>query len=186
MALAIVGYFWVQSLPRRVMIFTLPASSRPCMRYPSNLISCSQSGPSGAFFTSAASCGLTQVGRDVRSTPRVIVARSDFGITNVYQSQPPPVGTEAPGRRDIKAPSTCGGVHRDGRGESDGGIVECIEKAKATTDQELIGDYIAEALGALQIDNTQDDASTCWGAQLSMRSRMTRSIQQVYSRSGQP
>jgi hypothetical protein len=26
-------------------------------------------------------------------------------------------------------------------------IAECIEKAKATTDQELISDYIAEALG---------------------------------------
>jgi hypothetical protein len=36
-------------------------------------------------------------------------------------------------------------------------IAECIEKAKATTDQELIGDYIAEALGVLQIDNTEDD-----------------------------
>jgi hypothetical protein len=37
-------------------------------------------------------------------------------------------------------------------------IAECIEKAKGTKDQELIGDYIAEALGALQIDNTEDDA----------------------------
>jgi hypothetical protein len=37
-------------------------------------------------------------------------------------------------------------------------IVECIEKAKATTDQELISDYITEALGVLQIDNTEDDA----------------------------
>jgi hypothetical protein len=37
-------------------------------------------------------------------------------------------------------------------------IAECIEKAKATTDQELIGDYIAEALGTLQIDNDEDDA----------------------------
>jgi hypothetical protein len=37
-------------------------------------------------------------------------------------------------------------------------IAECIEKAKATTDQELINDYIAEALGVLQIDNTEDDA----------------------------
>jgi hypothetical protein len=36
-------------------------------------------------------------------------------------------------------------------------IAECIEKAKATTDQELINDYIAEALGVLQIDNTEDD-----------------------------
>jgi hypothetical protein len=37
-------------------------------------------------------------------------------------------------------------------------IAECIEKAKGTTDQELIVDYITEALGALQIDNTEDDA----------------------------
>jgi hypothetical protein len=60
------GYFWVQSLPRRLMIFTLPASSRACMRYPSSLISCSQSGPSGAFFTSAASCGFNP-GRRISS-----------------------------------------------------------------------------------------------------------------------
>jgi hypothetical protein len=37
-------------------------------------------------------------------------------------------------------------------------IAECIEKAKATTDPELISDYITEALGVLQIDNTEDDA----------------------------
>ena len=29
---------------------------------------------------------------------------------------------------------------------------------KATTDPELISDYIAEALGVLQIDNTEEDA----------------------------
>jgi hypothetical protein len=37
-------------------------------------------------------------------------------------------------------------------------IAGCIEKAKATTDPELISDYITEALGVLQIDNTEDDA----------------------------
>jgi hypothetical protein len=37
-------------------------------------------------------------------------------------------------------------------------IGECIEKCKATTDQELISDYISEALGVLQIDNTEEDA----------------------------
>jgi hypothetical protein len=48
----------VQSLPRR-------GDFHPCrrraerMRYPSSLISCSHSGPAGAF-TSAASCGLTR------------------------------------------------------------------------------------------------------------------------------
>jgi hypothetical protein len=37
-------------------------------------------------------------------------------------------------------------------------IGECIEKCKATTDQELISDYISEALAVLQIDNTEEDA----------------------------
>jgi hypothetical protein len=37
-------------------------------------------------------------------------------------------------------------------------IAECIEKSKATDDQELISEYIAEALGTLQLDNTEDDA----------------------------
>jgi hypothetical protein len=37
-------------------------------------------------------------------------------------------------------------------------IAECIRRAKATTDQELISDYIGEALGILQTDNTEDDA----------------------------
>ncbi len=43
-------------------------------------------------------------------------------------------------------------------------IAECIEKAKATTDQELINDYFAEALGVLQIDNTEDDAFQMLGS----------------------
>jgi hypothetical protein len=37
-------------------------------------------------------------------------------------------------------------------------IAECIQKAKATTDPELISDYITKTLGVLQIDNTEDDA----------------------------
>ena len=37
-------------------------------------------------------------------------------------------------------------------------INECIEKAKATTDREQIGHILAETLGTLQIDNTEDDA----------------------------
>ena len=37
-------------------------------------------------------------------------------------------------------------------------IAERIEKSKATSDQELIVDYITEALGILQIDNTGEDA----------------------------
>ena len=43
-------------------------------------------------------------------------------------------------------------------------IARCIEKSKATTDQELIGDYIAEALGVLQIDNTEGDAFNMLGS----------------------
>jgi len=42
-------------------------------------------------------------------------------------------------------------------------IADCIEKSKATTDQELISDYIAEALGVLQIDNTEEDAFNMLG-----------------------
>src|SRR5438270_393868 len=37
-------------------------------------------------------------------------------------------------------------------------IAECIEKCKATTDREQIAHYVAEALGLLQIDNSEDDA----------------------------
>jgi ribulose kinase len=43
-------------------------------------------------------------------------------------------------------------------------IARCIEKSKATTDQELIEDYIAEALGVLQIDITEDDAFNMLGS----------------------
>jgi hypothetical protein len=42
-------------------------------------------------------------------------------------------------------------------------IADCIEKSKATADQDLIGDYIAEALGDLQIDNTEEDAFNMLG-----------------------
>ena len=43
-------------------------------------------------------------------------------------------------------------------------IADCIEKSKVTTDQELIGDYIAEALGDMQIDNTEEDAFNMLGS----------------------
>jgi hypothetical protein len=43
-------------------------------------------------------------------------------------------------------------------------IADCIEKSKATTDQELVGEYIAEALGVLQIDNTEEDAFVMLGS----------------------
>jgi hypothetical protein len=32
-------------------------------------------------------------------------------------------------------------------------VADCIEKSKVAGDPELIGDYVAEALGLLQIDN---------------------------------
>ena len=37
-------------------------------------------------------------------------------------------------------------------------IADCIEKSKATADPELIADYVSEALGILQIDNSEEDA----------------------------
>lgn len=37
-------------------------------------------------------------------------------------------------------------------------IEECIEKARATTDRDLIAHILAETLGVLQIDNTEEDA----------------------------
>ena len=43
-------------------------------------------------------------------------------------------------------------------------IAECIERSKATTDQELIGEYIAEALGVLQIDESEEDAFSMLGS----------------------
>ena len=43
-------------------------------------------------------------------------------------------------------------------------IAGCIEKSKATTDQELIEDYISEALWVLQIDNTEEDAFNMLGS----------------------
>lgn len=43
-------------------------------------------------------------------------------------------------------------------------IAECIEKSKATDDQELIADYVSEALGTLQIDNSEDDAFEMLGS----------------------
>jgi hypothetical protein len=92
MALSMPGYFSVQSLPRRVRICALPASSRACIRYPSNLISCSQSGPSGALSTRAASCGLIQAGGGAGLTLRrveimsVMFARADFVIATKYQN----------------------------------------------------------------------------------------------------
>jgi hypothetical protein len=63
-------------------------------------------------------------------------------------------------------------------------IADCIEKSKATTDQELIGDCVAEALGVLQIDNTEDDAFAMLGSAIADGSRMTKRIPLPCSRSG--
>jgi hypothetical protein len=70
----------------------MPPLRRACIRYPSNLVSCSQSGPSGAFSTSLANCGLIQAGGDASSTLRRVgtepkrVARDDFAIGTMYQN----------------------------------------------------------------------------------------------------
>src|SRR3954452_20510521 len=91
MFLAIDGYLEVQSLPRRVRMLTRPASRRACIRYPSSFISWSQSEPSGAAFTSAASSGLIQAGGDAGLSfrwERVVsegVARADLTISTMYQ-----------------------------------------------------------------------------------------------------
>jgi hypothetical protein len=42
-------------------------------------------------------------------------------------------------------------------------VADCIDKSKATADQELISDYIAEALGVLQTENTEEDAFNMLG-----------------------
>jgi hypothetical protein len=42
-------------------------------------------------------------------------------------------------------------------------IADCIEKSKVTTDQELIGEYVAEALGVLQADTSEEDAFSMLG-----------------------
>jgi hypothetical protein len=49
-------------------------------RVPPKVISCSQSGPSGAFSTSLASCGLIQAGGEVGSTFRRVAVVS-IGFT---------------------------------------------------------------------------------------------------------
>jgi hypothetical protein len=43
-------------------------------------------------------------------------------------------------------------------------IADCIDKAKATDDQEMIADYVSEALGVLQVDETEEDAFTMLGS----------------------
>jgi hypothetical protein len=53
---------------RRLCTMSMPVSSD--FLPPSSLISCSQSEPSDACLTSAASCGFTQVGGDMCSLPR--------------------------------------------------------------------------------------------------------------------
>jgi hypothetical protein len=42
-------------------------------------------------------------------------------------------------------------------------IADCIEESKGTTDEEVISDYVAEALGVMQIDNTEEDAFNMMG-----------------------
>jgi hypothetical protein len=63
-------------------------------------------------------------------------------------------------------------------------IAECIEKAKATTDPELISDYITKALGILQIDNTEDDAFHMLGSAIVDAAADDEEHSAVCSRSG--
>ena len=42
-------------------------------------------------------------------------------------------------------------------------IAECIGKCKSTTDREQIAHYIAEALGFLQIEDSEEDAFNMLG-----------------------
>jgi hypothetical protein len=42
-------------------------------------------------------------------------------------------------------------------------IAECLKRAKATDDREMIGHVVAETLANLQIDNTEDDAFSMLG-----------------------
>jgi len=50
-------------------------------------------------------------------------------------------------------------------------IEECIEKAKATTDRDLVAHILAETLAALEIDNTEDDAVNMLGAAVAETAR---------------
>jgi hypothetical protein len=42
-------------------------------------------------------------------------------------------------------------------------IAECIEKSKATADPELVTGYISDALGELQINESEEDAFNMLG-----------------------
>ena len=64
-------------------------------------------------------------------------------------------------------------------------ITDCIEKSKVTADQELIGDYVAETLGILQIENTEEDAFAMLGSAIApTRSRIMKRTPLPCSRSG--
>ena len=63
-------------------------------------------------------------------------------------------------------------------------IAECIEKSKATADQELIADYITETLGIRRLTTPKRMLSTCSAARSPTRLQMTKSIPLVYSMSG--
>jgi len=50
-------------------------------------------------------------------------------------------------------------------------IEECIEKAKATTDSDLVAHILAETLATLQIDNSEDDALHMLGTAIAETAR---------------
>ena len=55
-------------------------------------------------------------------------------------------------------------------------IAECIEKSKATDDPELIGEYIAEALATLQIEESEEDAFNMLGSAMKSPKRRQRRL----------
>jgi hypothetical protein len=63
-------------------------------------------------------------------------------------------------------------------------IADCIEKSKATADQELIADYITEALGILRSTTPKRMRFICSAAQSSTPSQVTKRTRLVYSKSG--
>ena len=59
-------------------------------------------------------------------------------------------------------------------------IAECIEKSKATADQELIADYITETLGIRRLTTPKRMLSTCSGARSPTPLQMTNRTPLVY------
>jgi hypothetical protein len=108
-AAAIAGYLWVHSSPVRVSSRTAPLSSRACIRYPSNLISCSHSGPSAALSTSLVNCDLIHSAKTVDGEPRrAAAALATLGIRYLAWSVSRPRRALRNARSRTRASSTTG------------------------------------------------------------------------------